>query len=67
MIQFTVNDMSCNHCVGAITKAVESAFPQATLEFDLEQHKVRVDNVPGAPEVQKVITEAGYTPQLDAA
>lgn len=67
MIEFTVNDMSCNHCVGAITKAVQAAFPQAQLEFDLAQHKVRVEDVPGADEVKKVIEEAGYTPQLEAA
>lgn len=67
MIEFTVNDMSCNHCVGTITKAVQAAFPHARLEFDLAQHKVRVEDVPGAEEVKKVIEEAGYTPQLEAA
>lgn len=67
MIEFTVNDMSCNHCVGTITKAVQAAFPQARLEFDLAQHKVRVEDVPGVDEVKKVIEEAGYTPQLEAA
>ena len=65
MIQFTVKDMSCNHCVGAITKAVQEAFPHAHLEFDLEQHKVRLEDVPGAAEVKAVIQAAGYTPELD--
>lgn len=64
MIEFIVNDMSCNHCVGAITKAVESAFPGATLSFDLAGHTVRIDNVTDAQAIQKVIAEAGYTPEL---
>lgn len=63
MIEFTVNDMSCNHCVGAITKAVEAAFPQARLSFDLATHKVFVDNVTDQSAIQKVISEAGYTPE----
>ena len=63
MIEFTVNDMSCNHCVGAITKAVEAAFPQARLSFDLAAHKVSVDNVSDPSAIQKVIAEAGYTPE----
>ena len=65
MIQFTVSDMSCNHCVGAITKAVQDAFPTAHLDFDLENHKVRVEDVPGADEVKAVIEAAGYTPKLE--
>ena len=62
MIQFTVNDMTCGHCVATITKAVETAFPTAEVKIDLDQHKVSVDHVDDAAAVKKVIQDEGYTP-----
>ncbi len=61
-MQFNVQDMTCGHCVAAITKAVENAFPQAKVSINLEQHQVTVDNVDDTLAVQKVIEEEGYTP-----
>jgi|TARA_R100000455_G_C6216610_1_gene82416 copper chaperone len=62
IMQFNVQDMTCGHCVAAITKAVENAFPQAKVSINLEQHQVTVDNVDDTLAVQKVIEEEGYTP-----
>ncbi|RIY41696.1 hypothetical protein CJP73_04390 [Neopusillimonas maritima] len=61
-MQFNVQDMTCGHCVAAITQAVENAFPQAKVSINLEQHRVVVDNVDDAAAVQKIIEEEGYTP-----
>ncbi|WP_245961332.1 heavy-metal-associated domain-containing protein [Neopusillimonas maritima] len=61
-MQFNVQDMTCGHCVAAITQAVESAFPQAKVSINLEQHRVVVDNVDDIAAVQKIIEEEGYTP-----
>jgi len=63
MIAFEVNDMSCGHCVGAITKAVQALDPGATLQIDLATHRVEIE--PAASSAQALrdaIEEAGYTP-----
>jgi len=58
---FAVNDMSCNHCVGAIRKSLEEALPGAEIDVDLESHKVSFtgDRAKG----EEAIREAGYTPE----
>lgn len=71
MIAFQVNDMTCGHCVGAITKAVEAADPGAKAQVDLATHRVQVEPA-SADEAQlgAAIRAAGYTPvaiERDAA
>jgi len=63
MIAFQVNDMTCGHCVGAITRAVQAVDPAARVQIDLAAHRVQVEN-PGAPAatLATAIKEAGYTP-----
>ncbi len=63
MIAFEVKDMTCGHCVGTITRALQAADPQAQVEIDLARHLVRIQ--PGrldAGALGEVITQAGYTP-----
>ncbi|HEX2530927.1 MAG TPA: heavy-metal-associated domain-containing protein [Burkholderiaceae bacterium] len=62
MFEFHVEDMSCSHCVGAITKAVQAADPGASVEIDLSQHLVRVTGTATREAVAAVIRDAGYTP-----
>jgi len=56
-----VNDMSCNHCVGTISKALEAALPGAEISVDLASHKVSFtgDRATG----EAAIRDAGYTPE----
>lgn len=63
MIAFEVKDMTCSHCVGAITKALQAADKNARVEIDLEKHLVHIQ--PGTADAQALagaIREAGYTP-----
>ena len=63
MLAFEVNDMSCGHCVGAITKALKEADPDARVEVDLPAHRVLVQSaVASAEALEEAIREAGYTP-----
>ena len=62
MLQYTVNDMSCQHCVKAITEAVTQSAPGARVEVDLERHLVRVEQTSNDAAVADAIREAGYTP-----
>ena len=63
MIDFEVQDMSCGHCVGAITRAVHAVDADARVEVDLQRHRVRI--VPACADAATLagaIEEAGYTP-----
>ncbi len=71
MLTFEVSDMTCGHCVGVITKAVQAVDPGATVQADLAAHQLRIESVQGdAQKWSDTITAAGYTPvplQADAA
>ena len=63
MLTFEVKDMTCGHCVGAITKAVEAADPGARVQIDLAAHRVHVHPVSSdRARLAEVISAAGYTP-----
>ncbi len=58
---FTVNDMTCNHCVGTVRAALKEALPGSQIDIDLASKKVSFtgDKAKGA----EAIREAGYTPE----
>ena len=60
MIELTVKDMTCNHCVGVVTKAVKSVDPNAAVNVDLPSKRVRVDSASGVDAIAKALVEAGY-------
>ena len=63
MIDFEVSDMSCGHCVAAITRALKAVDPQAEVDVDLSRHRVRVQGSDvGVQALSDAIREAGYTP-----
>jgi copper chaperone len=63
MITFEVIDMTCAHCVGAITKAVQAIDPAAIVRIELASHRVDVDPGEASPaQLLEAIQQAGYTP-----
>ncbi len=56
-----VNDMTCNHCVGAVRQALEEALPGAEISVSLDTHRVEFTGDRAAGEA--AIREAGYTPE----
>ena len=54
MIQFQVEGMTCNHCVGAITRAVLAVDPAARVSADVPAQAVGgapgADPPPGGPD-----------------
>jgi copper chaperone len=63
MISFQVDDMTCEHCVSTITKALKAADRDAKVQIDLDRHLVHIE--PGdldTDELGEAIREAGYTP-----
>lgn len=63
MFAFNVKDMTCGHCVGAITNAIEAADPGARVQIDLASRRVQVVPVSSdRAHVAEAISAAGYTP-----
>ena len=60
MIELTVKDMTCNHCVGVVTKAVKSVDPNATVNVDLPTKRVQVNSTGSLGAFTKALEEAGY-------
>ena len=61
MLEFEVNDMSCNHCVASITKAVTAIKPDATVQTDLDTKRVRVNGDLSQQEVIAALDDIGFT------
>jgi copper chaperone len=61
MIQFNVEGMSCQHCVGAVTRAIHEQDAQARVEIDLAAGRVKVESNQSADVLKSAIDEAGYT------
>jgi len=63
MLTYRVDDMTCGHCVSAITKAVRATDPAAKVQADLAQHLVHIEPAGSdADALRDAITGAGYTP-----
>jgi copper chaperone len=61
MIRFAVPDMSCKHCVAAITRAVQEVDPAAQVATDLDTHTVQIESRHSSDALAAAITEAGFT------
>ena len=67
MLRLNVPDMTCSHCVRAVTSAVKEVEPTAEVQIDLEARRVRVQGAANAQQVESAIREAGYTPEAVAS
>jgi len=62
MYCFTLPDMSCGHCVAAITEALKAADGHARIEFNREARTANVDSALPREALAAVLTDAGYPP-----
>ncbi len=63
MVSFQVQDMTCAHCAGRITKAVQAADKGARVDIDLVQRRVAIEAAQAtAEQLQAAIAGAGYSP-----
>ncbi|QRM57292.1 heavy-metal-associated domain-containing protein [Sinorhizobium sp. BG8] len=63
-IEFTVSDMTCGHCVRAITTAIETALPNTRVDAETQTHRVTVSGADNADKIAEIIAAEGYTPVL---
>jgi copper chaperone len=57
-----VGDMTCGHCAGTITKAIEANIPGAQVHADPATKLVSVRGTADLPAIKDLVTAAGYTP-----
>jgi Cu+-exporting ATPase len=60
MYELTVEDMSCGHCVGRVTKSVQALDKDAKVEVDLPTKKVKIDSTADLDRIAEAIVAAGY-------
>jgi Cu+-exporting ATPase len=60
MYELTVEDMTCKHCVGRVTKAVQEIDQQAKVEIDLPTKRVKIDSQAELDRIAQAINAAGY-------
>jgi copper chaperone len=58
---FQVEGMSCQHCVRAVTQAVQDADPTAQVTVDLATGRVDVQSDRDRDALARVIANEGYT------
>lgn len=60
MYEFDIPDMSCSHCVKAVSEAIVAADPEARAEVDLEARRARVETAVDPAALVAALDEAGY-------
>jgi len=60
MYELQVEEMSCGHCVKAVTESVQALDRDAKVDVDLASKKVRVATRADLKAVSAAIVEAGY-------
>ena len=62
MIEFTLPDVSCGHCVGVVQKTVLAVDAKATVEVDIPTKKVRIESTADKATLADALVAAGYAP-----
>jgi copper chaperone len=62
MLSFELPDMTCGHCVKAVTQAVQAVDPAAEIVIDLPSHRLEVQTQVTREALVAQLVEAGYTP-----
>lgn len=61
---FSVEGMTCGHCVRAVTEAVKNQDPAASVNVNLAAKEVGVESHLSAEQVIELISEEGYSAKL---
>ncbi|KAA8696223.1 MULTISPECIES: heavy-metal-associated domain-containing protein [Pseudomonas] len=61
---FSVEGMTCGHCVRAVTQAVQAKDPAASVNVNLAAKEVGVESRLSPDEVISLISEEGYSAKL---
>jgi copper chaperone len=62
MIELTLPDMTCQHCVRTVTETVRQLDAQARLQIDLPAHRVQIESTQPAEAIRRALADEGYPP-----
>jgi copper chaperone len=60
MIELTLPDMTCGHCVANVTRTVKQLDGAARVTIDLPTHKVQIETAVDATAVRAALADEGY-------
>ena len=60
MLDLQIPNMTCGHCVRAVTEAVQAVDPAAKVVIDLPTHKVQIETKAATAQMLARLAEAGY-------
>lgn len=60
MLELTLPDMTCGHCVATVKRTVAALDPNAQVEIDLPTHQVRIQTEADDATVKQALEEEGY-------
>lgn len=60
MYELQVEGMSCNHCINAVTKAVQEVDAGAKVDIVLAEKKVSIASSADLQRIKSAVEEAGY-------
>lgn len=60
MLTLNVDGMTCQHCVAAVTRAVQSVSPDAQVDVNLDTKRVSIDGTDDLHGVTRAINDAGF-------
>ena len=63
MTTFTLPDLSCGHCVQAVTRAVQAEDPDARVEVDLASKRASIISSVSESRLREVLAAADYPPR----
>jgi copper chaperone len=63
-MHFQVDNLSCQHCVRAVTEAIRARDAQATIAVDLAAKQVAVSSALPADQVIAALVDEGYPARL---
>ena len=62
MIEFSIPDISCGHCVGVVQKTVKALDQTATVEVDIPTKHVKITSEVDRATFADALVAAGYPP-----
>jgi len=62
MFEFKIPEMTCGHCVRAVTQAVQAVDPLAQVQVDLPSQTLKVDSSAPRQALVQALQEADYPP-----
>lgn len=60
MIRLTIPNLSCGHCVRAVTNAITALDASAKVDIDITAKSVVIDTSAAAADINAKLAEAGY-------